>query len=350
MELLFGAHIPLKTLATLCRQFGIMLDSGIPIRKALKVAAKKIGHPPTRAVLEQVCERIDEGSDVTSALRETRSGFFPDLFLDMVGVSEESGAMPEVLRHLADHYDNSIRLRKEFLQSITWPAFQLIAAIVVIAILILVLGMVGTTPGGPDMSFLVFGLSGPSGALIWLGLSFGSIAGIIAVYRILPKFFAGRRVLDGLLLKLPVLGNCLRCFAIARFSWAFYLTQQTGMPIKPSLDSSLRATGNGAFMDAYPDILTRILEGGTLTDSFAASGLFPEDFIEMVSVAEESGTVPEALHRLSPQFEDAARRSLKAVTSAGSVLVWLIVAGFIIFFVFRFALWYVDQINNALAF
>jgi type IV pilus assembly protein PilC len=68
----------------------------------------------------------------------------------------------------------------------------------------------------------------------------------------------------------------------------------------------------------------------------------------MVQVGETSGTVPEMLERLSPQFEDQARRSLAALAAALGWLVWLIVAGFIIFIIFRVFSWYMGLLNDAL--
>jgi type IV pilus assembly protein PilC len=145
-----------------------------------------------------------------------------------------------------------------------------------------------------------------------------------------------------------VLGDCLRSFAIARFSWAFYLTQQAGMRINPSLAASLRATSNGAFAGAIPEVCARIEAGDDLTTALTATQLFTEDFLQMVQVGETSGTVPEMLERLSPQFEDQARRSLAALAAALGWLVWLIVAGFIIFIIFRVFSWYMGLLNDAL--
>lgn len=344
---MFASKIPPKTLVHLSRSLGTMLESGIQIRRSLQITMKKIGHPATRNVVRRICDDVDAGTDIATAFR-SHGRFFPTLFLDMLGVAEDTGALPEVLKHLADHYENNIRLKREFIQSIIWPAFQLIAAIFVIAILIVVLGMVAETTGSSDLTFLVFGLSGPSGALIWLSCCFGSIAGLFFAYKLLNGMFQGERFLDTFLIRIPILGHCMRAFAIARFSWAYYLTQQTGMPVVESLKSSLRATANGAFMASTPIICSTVVEGSTLTESLACSGLYPEDYLEMVAVAEESGTVPEALNRLSPQFEENARSHLKTLTRAISVLVWLMVAGFIVFFVFRFMLWYVAQINQAL--
>lgn len=345
--MLFASRIPPKTLAMVSRSLATMLESGIQIRKAIGIASKKSMHAPTKRVLRHVSDAIQGGSDISSALREHGS-FFPTLFLEMVEMAEESGSLPEVLKHLAEHYEANMRMKKEFIGSIIWPAFQLVAAIFVIALLILILGFIAESTGSDEMSFLVFGLAGPTGATIWLLSTFGFFAAGYITWLLIQKASQAKAVVDPVLLVVPVLGRCMRSFAIARFSWSYFLTQQSGMPVVRSLQGSLKATGNGAFISQTPFITSAVMEGSSLTDSLAESRLFTEEYLEMVSVAEESGTVPEALYRLSPQFEDEARRAMKTLTRMLSVAVWLCVAGFIIFFVFRFMLWYVDQIGQAL--
>ncbi len=169
---------------------------------------------------------------------------------------------------------------------------------------------------------------------------------MFAAWLLIQKAAQAKAIVDPLLLMVPVLGRCMRSFAIARFSWSYYLTQQTGMPVNRSLQGSLKATGNGAFVSQTPFITSAVMEGSSLTNSLKQSRLFPEEFLEMVSVAEESGTVPEALHRMSPHFEEDARRALKILTSAISVVVWLFVAAFIIFFVFKVVLTYIEMLND----
>ena len=321
------------------------MSSGVPIRKTFEIAGGKSGDQKIRQVFAEISDDIRKGSDISSAMRR-RDHHFPNLMIDMVAVAEQSGNLPEVLEHLADHYENNVQLRRSFFSAIAWPVFQLVAAILVIALLIVILGMISGSTGENPMSFLVFGLSGTGGAAIWLTCTFGSFFMLFVVYKIASKSFVGKNALDPLLMKIPVLGTCMRSFAIARFSWAYYLTQQTGMPVVNSLDASLRATTNGAFIAALPLICQRIEEGDEFAEALRASRLFPEDYLEMVIVGETSGTVPETLQRLSPEFEDQARRSLKALTSALGWLVWLIVAGFIIFFILRFIMGYVKMITD----
>lgn len=340
----FSKRIPPKTLAILARQLGTMLDSGIELRKSILIATKKTMHSGTRSAMRDVADGVQEGRQIAECLRE-HGEFFPSLFVDMVEMSEQAGALPEVLLHLADHYENNERLKRELIQQITWPVIQLVAAILVIALLIFVLGIVSGS--GQDLSHLTFGLSGASGAVVWLTMTFGSLAAFFFGIKFVQKQERLKQTLDPFLMKLPVLGKCLQSFGVARFSWAYYLTQQTGMPVKDSIYASTMATANGAFTGRRDDILIRLMDGDTLTEALRSVALFPEEFIEMVSVAEESGTVPEALHRMSPQFEEEAQRSLQMLSRVVSGLVWLSVAAFIITFIFKVAMWYVGMLNDA---
>ena len=342
-----SASLPLKTLAHACRSLSTLLESGGEGRQSFKLASTQVSDARCRAAFAEINVQISAGHEISAAMRQ-QEGTFPELMIDMIEMSEGTGSLPEVLTHLAEHYENNLRLRREFVSSIIWPMFQLVAAVLIIALLILIFGLVGDGgPGGINMKQLTFGLSGVSGAIIWLTCTFGSALLLWAGYQISIRAFAAKRVLDPLWLRVPVLGTCLRSFAIARFSWAYYLTQQSGMPVDRSLTASLKATNNGAFQNATPLICAGIREGEDLSVVLAESQLFPEDYLHMVSVGETSGTVPEMLHRLSPQFEDQARRSLKAMTAVVSWLVWGAVATFIVYFIFRFFVMYVGILNDA---
>ena len=338
--------LPLKSLTHTCRTLSTLLESGVAVRQSFTLAAKKTGDGRSREALAEISQQIAAGNEISAAMR-MQTGAFPELMIDMIEMSEGTGSLPEVLTHLAEHYENNLTLRRQFVGSIAWPMFQLIAAVLIIALLILVFGMIPDDPKGPNIKQLVFGLSGVSGAVIWLTCTFGGAGMVWAGYQIAVRLFSAQKILDPLYLRVPVLGTCLRSFAIARFSWAYYLTQQSGMAMVRSLTASLKATNNGAFQNATPLICASIREGENLSVVLEESGLFPEDYMHMVSVAETSGTVPEMLHRLSPQFEDQARRSLRTLTVTFSGLVWATVAIFIVFFIFRFFMWYVGMLNDA---
>ncbi len=346
---MFKSRIPLKTLAVLCKSLATMLHSGVALLKTLEIASRKTGNARCRQKLADVRAEVQQGSDISQALRD-QDGYFPELMTDMVSVGEQAGALPEVLDGLAAHYENIIRLRRMLIGLITFPALQLVAAILVVALVIFILGIIGASTaaaGGKPRDILGLGLTGTSGALIWLGLTFGSIFAVFVGYYLVSTVFRQQRFLDGMLMKIPVLGGCMRSFAIARFSWALALTQRTGMPIARSLELSFRATGNGAFAGASAGVCDSVLEGNELSQALDDARLFPEEYLSLVQVAEASGTVPETLERLSPEFEAQARRSLGALAVILGWLVWSVVAVFIIYIIFSFVLQYVGLINAA---
>lgn len=322
-----------------------MLQSGVPLIKSFQVAGGKSRDQKLRIASEGIVSALRKGTDVSSAMRQ-QDQRFPELVIDMVDVAEQTGSLPEVLLGLADHYENLIRLRRTFLGAIAWPMFQLLAAIFIIAGLMVLMGWLDDLGKGMKLN-LFFGLKGTGGALLWLGGWVMLAAGGYIAYQMASRSLSSLAAIHRFLLRIPVVGRCARSFAAARFSWAFALTQQAGMNVLDSIEASLKATANGAFIAATPRMVAMVREGEDLSNAFADSELFPKDIIEMVRVGESSGTVPETLQRLSPVLEDQARRSLHGLTMALGGLIWAFVAAIIIFFIFRLAMFYVGMINDA---
>jgi len=329
----------------MCRNLASMLDAGVPILTALRTASRNTSNSKAKAALHGVETDLQRGEDFASAVANREQ--FPPLAGEMIAVAEQTGQLPEILKHLAEHYDNLVKMRRVFLAAIAWPAFQLIAAILIIALLILILGWIAGIQGGNSIDVLGWGLQGPTGAILWLSMTFGTLAAMFVLFKLVSTSTAGKRLLDPVLLKIPVLGGCLRSFALARFSWALALTQQTGMGLDKCLDTSLRATSNGAYIAEIPRMVAMVRAGEELAVALTATGLFPETYIQTVDVADASGTLPESLERLSPKLEADARRSLAALVISAGWLIWLLVAAFIIFLIFSLASFYVGMINDA---
>ncbi len=351
---MFSARLSTKHVALACRSLATSLRAGIAVTKAFEIAINKSGDSKLRFVMQDVATQIRSGSDITSACRN-HEGLWPDLFLNMVDVAERTGSLPEVLHSLAEHYENNLRLQTAFRGQMILPLVQLVAAIFVAAFLIwllggLDLGGLSNKPGGEDQErfqIIGLGLEGASGAMIWL--SSWAMAGVslFFAFQFAKRSVGLRAVLHRSLLGVPVVGTCLRSFAIARFSWSYALTQEAGLPIQESLESSFAATDNGAFQAASPRIINDVMNGEELSQALANTQLFPEDFIQIVHVGETTGTIPETLARLSPEFEDQARRSLKALTAMLAAAIWLATALFVAFIVIRFFMWYVSLFEAA---
>jgi type IV pilus assembly protein PilC len=128
----FSSRIPSKNLSLMSRSLATMLHSGVALLKALDVASRKSGHPGCRRALEKATVEVRSGQDLATALR-AQPGAFPELYLDMTAVAEQTGMLPEVLTQLADHYENLVRIRRMFVTMIAWPVIQLFLAIFIVA-------------------------------------------------------------------------------------------------------------------------------------------------------------------------------------------------------------------------
>lgn len=342
-----GARLSLSETADWCRSTATSLHAGIPLKQTLKRAAKE-GRTPAQQVSQTILDRIELGDDVPGAMKHVANRF-PPLLMAMVQVAYASGQLPEILKELERYFRFQIRLRRQFLAQITWPVLQLVMAILVIALVIFLLGIL-SSGSAQAADVLGLGLRGGSGAMIWLGgwmLLFGLLAGN---YYLIREVFGRGQVVDSLLLRIPVLGPCLQTLALSRLCFAIRVTMDSPLSPHKAMQLSLDATGNYAYTGHKQEIAEAIRRGESLDRVFRDyPQLFRRDMVEVMEVAVEAGTVPESAGRLSDQYQEVAEHQLAALNQAAGWVVWTIVAGIIIFFIFRiFTTAYLNPLNDAL--
>ncbi len=289
----------------------------------------------------RIAAELDEGGALEDAMKR-QGDAFPPLLTALASVGEQTGMLPEVFTELEKYYVRQQQLRRQFIAQTTWPIVQFFLAVFVLTAVIFIFGFLS-----PD--FQPLGLSGPAGALIFLASVFGVLLFFAALYVVATRLLRGRAFVDGFLLRTPIVGRCLRALALTRFCLALRLTLETGMPIARALRLSFRATSNAAFTERLDRAVVLVKQGDELTAALTATGLFPEEFQHVLFVGEESGRLTEVLRQQADYYHDEAGRRMKALTAALAWLVWLIVAGFIITFIFRLALAYLGAINSALS-
>ncbi len=327
--MLLSRRLPLPALIDLCRALRHYLGAGLTLRDVFRQQSAK-GHAATRPVAARLSEGLEAGDGLDDLLKK-ESAAFPPLFTALATVGEETGMLPEVFRELEKYFQLQLRLRRQFLSQIAWPAIQLVAAIFVIAGLIWVLGLLGG-----EFDPIGIGTGGDRAAL-FLVAAFGLLGALFGLY-VGAKRVLGAGVLDGLLLRVPLIGPCLEALAITRFCLALRLTLETAMPIARALRLSLHATGNAAFEAATDAAQKAVKSGDELTAALAKARVFPEQFRHVIAVGEESGRLTEVLEQQGEQYAEESERRLKALATGAAVGVWLSVAGVIIFCIFRIAL------------
>lgn len=331
--------IGLRSLAGLCRRLAIATRAGIDDRTIWAREADQ-GPAVMRRQLGRIRDAVAAGESVDIALAETGS-YFPILFREMIAIGQHTGRMGDILHRLASHYEQQIRLRRTFLAAITWPVLQLVAAVVVIGLFIWIIGVLGSA------DLLGFGLVGTSGLLRY-GLFIGTIGcGAVLLAAAFRRGVFWIRPIQRALLKVPGVGGCLRTIALFRLTWTLHLTLNVEMDLRRSLPIALRSTGNDLYIAQTDRVVADITAGREIHEALRRTGVFPEDFLHMVEVAERSGRLVESMGHMSSQYEEQARAATATLAVVAGFAVWALVASLIIVLIFRLFSAYVGAIMDA---
>jgi type II secretory pathway component PulF len=338
-----ASRIALKPLSEVCRRTAVSHAAGLDARSIWKREAEN-GGATKRRQFKKVSEAIDNGATLADALNETDL-YLPQLVRDMVHVGEESGKIDEALNRLGEYYEHMRNVQRAFFAGIAWPMIQFMMAVLLVGFVIWVAGYFQSR--GVDLDMVGFGLSGTSGALIYFAVVGVMFVGIFLFFRSLIHGRLSAIVMTPLM-KLPVVGPWLQLMAMSRMTWALGMSVESGMAAKKCADIALRSTQNRYYIQHSKAIKQSIGRGETLFDAFNATGAFREDFLDSVSVGEESGRLGESMTTLSRQYEQQGKVAMQALALAAGVGVWITVAAIIIFFIFRFAMFYVGLIQGVI--
>jgi type IV pilus assembly protein PilC len=337
-DMLLSKRLPLSSLIELCRVMRHNLSAGLTLRHVFKQQANR-GPVGVRPIADRVSQQLQEGESLQDALEHEKQ-HFPPLFTQLVTVGEQSGSLPEIFEELENYFALQLRLKRQFMSQTAWPLIQFLMAPFIMAGMIFILGIFNS-----KFDPLGFGLTGTTGAIKFLVGWFGTLGIIVAAYFIITRSLRQQVAADELMLRTPVFGACLRAMAMTRFCMALRLTMETGMPVARALKLSMRATANSAYDARVDQVSDAIRNGDDLTEALRITGLFSDDFLDIMATAEESGRVVEVMQRQAKHYEEETGRRLTILTHVASKGIWLMIAVIIVFLIFRIFSTYLGLID-----
>jgi type II secretory pathway component PulF len=329
--MLFSAQLSPASLVEMCHILRHSLGAGLTLRDTFRqLATRAPGR--VRDVSERIRQRLERGDSLEDALKGEEK-VLPPLFRAMAQVGERTGHLPEVFTELERYYLQQQKLRREF-RSRTLPTLiQLVFAFLIITAVLFILGMIAGMRGGETPA--VFGVRGSGAGVLFLVLSFGSLALVFVAYLVIKRAMRQNEKLDRLLLRVPALGPCVQALALGRFALALRLTLDSDLPVGKAVRFSLQATGNAAFAARTEAVLAGIKEGEDLTLALGRAQIFPAEFLSMVAIAEEGGRVPEMMSHQADYYHEEANRRMRRLVRVASSVVWLAYAAFMIIAIFQ---------------
>ena len=295
-------------IAIFSRQLATMIGAGVPLVQALDIVARGNDNFAMRELILSIRTSIEGGSSLSEALA-AHPVQFDDLFVNLVGAGEKSGALETLLDKIATYKEKAEAIKAKVRKALTYPTVVTIVAFVVTGILLYFVvpqfeGLFGSFGADlPAFTRLVINLS--EFVRTWWWAILGSIGAIAAVLRYFnrtsPKF---RRRRDQLLLRVPVIGKILHKAALARFTRTLSTMFAAGVPLVEAMESVAGATGNILFQEAVMTMREQVATGQQLHLSMQERmDLFPNMAIQMIAIGEESGSLDEMSAKVAEFYE-----------------------------------------------
>lgn len=298
-------------------QLANLTGSGVGIVSALRLLADEVSSGPLQRVLQKVVEDVRQGTSLSDALAAHESTF-SDLYCRMIEVGERTGNLDYVLRQLATYMQKEMEIARKIRGASTYPAFLLIMAAVVVAIIMNVtlpplLSLYeefdATLPWTTELliSFATFFIENRVALFAGTSILIVAVAWYVSTER-------GRRNFHRLVLKIPLVRRVTIHGAVARLSRSLSALLQAGVALPESLELAREVVGNVILREAVTDLRRDAIQGRGLSDPIEISGVFPRMMAQMIRVGEETGTLDSHLATLADFYSEEVDRSMQVVT------------------------------------
>ena len=344
----------LQELATFTQQLANLLQSGMP----LTVALNSMSHLESRGISSEVSKQLKqdvmEGRSLSDAMAK-HPIIFSDMYVNMVRAGEQSGALVEVLRRVADHYERFAEVQSKFVSALIYPCIVACVGVVIIIFFMTFMlprfmsifqGLNTQLPWSTRalMNFGDFFRKGTT--WLFIGLSVFVLVILFLRFKSTP---GGSRKLDGWKMRAPVVGKVVKLNLFAQFARTLATLLHNGVPVLTALKITEQVIPNRIMKDAIARTREDVTDGKTLAQPLAHSKVFPQLMIDLVKIGEETGDVPGALQNVANTYENELGIALRVMTNLiepAMIIVMAVGVGFLLFSILSALFGIISSINR----
>jgi type IV pilus assembly protein PilC len=312
---LFGTQrVPRPELINFCFHLEHLTRAGVPILEGLTDLRDSVDHPRFREVMAGLIEGIEGGLTLSQAM-SAHPEIFSQVFGNLIRAGEASGQLPDVLASLAESLKWEDELASHTKRLLMYPAF--VATIVLSATFFLMIYMVpqlklfvkNMGQVLPPHTQLLFFVSDLLVGYWYVFLALPIIA-VIALQAVLRSNPLARIRLDGIKLRLPVIGPILKKIILSRFANTFAMLYASGIPVLESIRTTQSIVGNHVVRKALERVEQSIREGQNVAGAFRDVGMFPPLVVRMLRIGESTGGLDKALLNVSYFYNRDVKESV----------------------------------------
>ncbi len=321
------------------RQLATMMKAGLPLLQAFEIVAKGHSNPSMTDLLMNIRSDIEQGSSMSRAFAK-HPKYFDDLFCNLVAAGESGGVLEDLLDKLATYKEKTESIKKKVKSALMYPSMVIIVAIALIVVMMMfVLPSFKSVYEGmgaelPALTQVLMGISDffvgrplflPNGLWLILGL-IGAGYGLVQWHKNSPAF---QKRVDSWMLKAPIFGPIVEKAAIARWGRTTATLFGAGVPLVEALESVAGASGNILYEEATHKIRSQVSQGASLTACMLGTGLFPNMFLQMSSIGEESGSLDDMLNKASEYYEEEVDTAVANISSLMEPIIMVVLGGIV---------------------
>ena len=319
MGLELKARITGKDLSFFYLQLAIQIDCGVTLTESLMTVMEQMDNPALRDVIRDVLKDVESGATFSDALARHKD-VFPVMFIYLVQAGESAGVLPRVLRDYADFSDKEGRFRSKIISGAIYPCIMLVASIGIIVFLLTfvfpkfvkVFEKLGGTLPLPTRIIM-----SSSGFMVnnWLALLVLGTCAIGGAVAFVIMTEEGKRYLDWIKIKAPVMGVLSQQVAMTRFARAMGLLLEGGVGMLEALAIAEKLVGNRLIADEVKGLYRAVADGQSPGDFLEQCSYFPPLMVRMVRTGEKIGALPRLLTRVAGFYERETEIALDGMVS-----------------------------------
>ncbi len=313
-----GSRPKTRDIVIFTRQFATMINAGLPLVQSLTILAQQTENKALKEVTKAVVYDVESGNTLADAFAKHPKAF-SDLYVNMVAAGEAGGILDTILLRLATFLEKSDALIRKVKSAMIYPGVILTVAAGAVAVL-----LIFVIPTFQSM-FASVNMELPLPTRIVIGMSqllihywWAMLAAIGLSIFAVKRYYAssgGRKHIDTLLLKAPVLGDLLRKSAVSRFTRTLGTLISSGVSILDGLEITAKTAGNRVIHDAVMQSRQSIAGGDTIAAPLEKSAVFPPMVISMIAVGEQTGGLDEMLSKIADFYDEEVDVAVGALLS-----------------------------------
>ncbi|HEV3410724.1 MAG TPA: type II secretion system F family protein, partial [Chthoniobacterales bacterium] len=269
-----------RVLMIFTRQLATLIDSGLPLLRALTVLQKQERDTVLKKTIGNLSDAVQGGSTFSEGLAQ-HPRIFNDLYVNMVRAGEVGGVLELVLTRLAEFQEKAQKIKNKVTAAMVYPIIVMVLAVAILGFLLVFIvpkfeqifqDMLGDKPL-PAITRMVIGAS-TAVKDHWM-LILGAIVLLIIGMKLIGRTAGGRAAIDRIKLRMPLFGDLIRKTAISRFSRTLGTLVTSGVPILQALNITRETAGNTVIAGAISQVHDSVKEGESIVQPLEASGAFP---------------------------------------------------------------------------